>query len=78
MALNFNNITETFLHSKMDTVDNIEVKAIEQVISIAIKMAGAIDKGNLDDESFIFDEPMDDGEEKEKELELTFSKLSRR
>jgi hypothetical protein len=78
MALDFNNITATFLHSKMDTVDNIEVKAIEQVISIAIKMAGVIDTGNMDDESFIEDEKIDESEEKEKELELTFSKLSRR
>jgi energy-coupling factor transporter transmembrane protein EcfT len=78
MALNFKDITATHLHSRSDVVDNIEVKAIEQVISIAIKMAGVIDRDNIDDESFVVDEKDNDQEDKEKELELTFSKLSRR
>lgn len=78
MALDFDNITESFLHSKRDIVDNIEVFAVEQVISIAIKLTGTIDSGNLEDESFINDENTKEGKEEEKSLELTFSKLTRR
>lgn len=76
MALNFKDITSTHLHSKNDTVDNIETKAIEQVISIAIKMANVIDTDSFDDESYIIED--DETETDEKKVELNFTKLSRR
>lgn len=74
MALDFNNIEETFLHSKKDIVDNIEVKAIEEVISIVIKMILDCDKG--DNTSNTISE--DIIEEKDDVLKLSFSKISRR
>lgn len=54
MAIDFKNINNSYLHSEQDIVDNIETKAIEQVISIAIKMADAIDSDKFDNEDIIF------------------------
>ncbi len=54
MAVDFKNINNSHLHSEQDTVDNIDIKAIEMVISIAIKMATAIDSEKFEEEDMIF------------------------
>ncbi len=76
MALDFKNISSTFLHSSMDTVNNIEVKAVEQVISVVIKMTTSIDDGTFDDDASSI--LKDEEEADEALLELSFSKLSRK
>ncbi|MBK5201783.1 MAG: M28 family peptidase [Spirochaetaceae bacterium] len=91
MAIDFKNINTSHLHSGQDIVDNIETKAIEQVISIAIKMAVAIDTDKFEDE-YITNKPHkepvnkeDTDEMKEKDDEddknqpkINFKKITRR
>lgn len=71
MAVDFKNINNSNLHSEQDTVDNIEVKVIEQVISIAIKMAIAIDSEKFKDEDITYKQN-DETEKKESSEDIEF------
>ncbi len=59
-------------HTKADVVEAIEPKALETAISVAIKLTGLVDSGYL----WSKEEP--DLDEPEKEISLTFSKLTSR
>lgn len=74
MAIDFNHLGDSFFHTERDTVDNIEVKAIEQAISIAIKLASITDSDGFEDE-----EPVIQNEEVKEEMPfLSFNKLTRK
>ena len=76
MALNFGNgIKNSYFHTKNDTVDKIEDKAVEKAISIAIKLSKSIDDGKFNDEGLISEEKKDIPDISEM---LKFNKISRR
>lgn len=73
MALDFNHLDDSYFHTRFDTVDKIEEKAIEQAISIAIKLSNSVDSGSFEDDEIVKNEKIE-----ETVLDLSFSKLTRK
>lgn len=76
MAVDFEKgIKDTYFHTINDTVDKIELKAVEKAIAIAIKLCNTIDNNSFNEEELIMEENQKDLDIKDL---LKFNKISRR
>lgn len=79
MALDFDNgIKNSFFHTKNDTIDKIEEKAVEKAISIAIKLTNTIDDNDFYEDTLIKSEEKKEEESEDLIKSLKFNKISRR
>lgn len=77
MAIDFESgIKNSYFHTKDDTVDKIDEKAVEKAIAIAIKLSKTIDDDNFYDKPIVEEKEIE--EEKDLLDLLKFNKISRR